>query len=418
MPPRHFRRKGQINARLCLLVFPLAFLFCAFLAHTHKSGELGSPIGKEAFYVVSLDGVRESNLNNVGRYEAYEQHARGVCGDHIKWIRQAGHVKAQRGAGLTTSFVEVIQHADANNVEFAYIFEDDVVMLNPLFCSSRFRHEMWLQVPQHFVLILAGHAVEASGPAIETSLFAFRNITKHYGSYAWCIKRENFGILLDLWNLQLRDNKGMLSPDVDLSRNFRELYHTSESYLLQFPQIFHHPAGYSNTWFKQRTDVLDKQRLSLIVKLSTSSKTWKYIEEYFTKDELIAELTLLIEPGLTTYLRESKKATTKVFVRRMSTDSDLNDEFNAAIFNSGEPILVFISSHELPSIADLFNIRERHFQSPYSILHYDQWPLKKIPQVYSARKWTEQIYVHGITVTSRVCAIQARRNMHHCEEFA
>ena len=183
------KHRVRIRVRSVVFVFVSIMIFVGFLfLKQHRKVEL--PIGNEAFYVISLDGVPESSQNNIGRFEAYEDRARRTCGEHLKWTRQPGYLSNRRGAGLTKSFVDVLQHAYANDIDFAYIFEDDAVMLNPLFCSSRFRHQMWLQAPQHLVLILAGHSVEASKHAMETKHFAFRNITKHYGSYAWCIRRK------------------------------------------------------------------------------------------------------------------------------------------------------------------------------------------------------------------------------------
>lgn len=390
-------------------------IFVGFLfLKQHRKVEL--PIGNEAFYVISLDGVPESSQNNIGRFEAYEDRARRTCGEHLKWTRQPGYLSNRRGAGLTKSFVDVLQHAYANDIDFAYIFEDDAVMLNPLFCSSRFRHQMWLQAPQHLVLILAGHSVEASKHAMETKHFAFRNITKHYGSYAWCIRRENFELLRELWSIHLRSDVEAFSPDVDLSRNFRELHQTTESYLLQFPQLFHHPAGFSNTWLKQRTEVLDKQRLSLFVKLNSSFTNWQLIDEYLSTPELIAELTIFAEPTQSVLSNLSKRHK-HCFVRHASSHTDINGEFEVAVVKSSEPIIVFVSSNELPSGVDLFTIRDKHFQRPYSVLHYHMWPVKQVPKLSNASLLKKLTHVRSIVVVSRLCAIQARLSVRHCDTF-
>ena len=72
------------------------------------------------------------------------------------------------------------------------------------------------------------------------------------------------------WKSLLQDERlKALNPDVDLSGGH---FHNMTTYLLRTPQLFFHPAGYSNTWSKQRGPVQDIELPSLVVLCQSRSE--------------------------------------------------------------------------------------------------------------------------------------------------
>lgn len=219
---------------------------------------------REAFFVVTLQGVKGAKVHNAKRLDSFLEHFKDLCGENaIELAPVRGTLDKRRGFGLTLAFVAALEHALSINAEFVYVFEDDVRLTNPLFCDAAFRESIWNEVPSdEFAIILAAHHTQ-EGDLIETPNFGYVELQKHWGSYAWAVQKGNIRTLLDYWKIILHERRmTSLSPDLDLSsRMFQSKY----SLLLRSPALFTHPSGFSNTWNKERVAVDDIEKPSLLL---------------------------------------------------------------------------------------------------------------------------------------------------------
>lgn len=215
----------------------------------------------EVFYVISLANVSEAAQSNNGqRLQQFMRDLSTLCHGHEpQVIVIPGHLDARRGAGLVQSFVHVLSHAIEQNVERAYIFEDDAQLHNSLLCSSSFRQHLWDSVPDTFTLIFAAHHV-VQHSRTWNPLFQFSVLNESLGSYAWAIKHEHFSTLHYHWTEALQSDQPHFSPDLDISRPTAGI----RSHLLDFPTIASHRSHtFSNTWNEYRKHVFDKPPIDM-----------------------------------------------------------------------------------------------------------------------------------------------------------
>ena len=259
------RKPREAYAFLALL----AFIFSVSKSARTEGHPRSRPIDKhvsirEAFFVVTLQGVKGAKVHNAKRLDSFLAHFEDLCGENaIELAPVRGTLDERRGFGLTLAFVAALEHALSINAEFVYVFEDDVRLTNPLFCDAAFREAIWNEVPSdEFAVILAAHHTQEGG-LIETSNFGYVELQRHWGSYAWAVRNGNIKSLLDYWKITLHERRmTSLSPDLDLSsRMFQSKY----SLLLRSPALFTHPSGFSNTWNKERVAVDDIEKPSLLL---------------------------------------------------------------------------------------------------------------------------------------------------------
>ena len=160
--------------------------------------ERSIPSGKkELAVVVTLDdGGSASSHNNAGRYVAFKSMWKDKCGhQNIDVEKFVGLKSARQGEGLTRTFIKILEYAEKKRVDTLYVFEDDVILLNSLFCNSSFRMHLWRSAPEDtIVLFLAAHHVKY---AEKFTVDSFWRLTLHsvdwsLGSYAWSVERNRF----------------------------------------------------------------------------------------------------------------------------------------------------------------------------------------------------------------------------------
>lgn len=290
-PLKHLRRVLYLTTVFVLVVF-LGYAhrreklylgnICMGTGNKHVATSVDSspPANVDKFYAVSLAGVKGALRENESRLQEFFREFNEVCRANPPNVKVvAGYTDRRRGAGLTKSFVEILEDATLSGVDRAFIFEDDVQFLNGLFCSSVFRDNLWKQAPQSFVLMFAAHHVESRDRLLQTSHFHFERLVQAQGSYAWSIQRAQFSTLKQFWEAQLADLElSNLSPDLDISRGSSQL----ASHVVRFPPLVWHKSNtYSNTWNEHRTKVADKPMIDLIVFNSNNKASW-YISEKVT----------------------------------------------------------------------------------------------------------------------------------------
>lgn len=227
----------------------------------------------EVFYVISLANVSgAAQSNNEQRLEQFLGDLNSSCHGHtLRLVVIPGHLDARRGAGLVLSFVELLTHAIAHDVERAYIFEDDAQLHNNLLCSSGFRQQLWDSVPDTLTLIFAAHHV-VQHSRTWTPQFQFSALNESLGSYAWAIQRNHFSTLQQHWTKLLLSDKSDFSPDLDISRPLAGIH----SHLLEFPPTASHRSDtFSNTWGVHRKHVFDKPPIRVtFIKRHASRYGW------------------------------------------------------------------------------------------------------------------------------------------------
>jgi len=343
--------KRAILARLILIV-------CLFIC-------LGSyfrralNVLEEGFFVVSLQGVKAASYKNHGRLDVFKTHVSAVCGKSALIVSTAtGYVDKRRGFGLTRAFVDILDISIEQGLEKIYIFEDDVRLMNTLFCDRGLRQVLWAEAPRDtFVIIFAGHNTRKTS-VVESRNFLFEAIDRHYGSYAWAINRPSFEILRRYWKSLLQDELlEALSPDVDLSGGH---FHNMTTYLLRTPQLFFHPAGYSNTWSKQRDPVQDIELPSLVV-LCQSRSEIEDILRLASWRKILAEIIVVVERM---NWDEMVLKNTTVSIRLMHADDALPNALWSAAARAASSVVAIVLRPERISIVAFEQLHGEYLQRP------------------------------------------------------
>ncbi len=325
------------------------------------TGEYASK--KEATFVVTLQGVEGAKARNTKRLDRFLAHFKDLCGGNVIDIAPVrGKLDKRRGFGLTMAFVAALERAVSINAEFVYIFEDDVRLTNPLFCNATFRETIWKEVPSDaFAIILAAHDIHGS-ELIETPNFVYVELQKHYGSYAWAIRKENIHILLDYWkNILYEQRTPSLSPDLDLSsRMFQAKY----SLLMQSPALFTHPSGFSNTWNRERGAVDDIEKTSLILS-HCSFKDVPAIKRYLLWSDIF-HVVVAVHAEDVKLQREDQLSNIDSQMLRVVESSDIN----ALVHNISSSVIFHSRCDARITKEDLMRIWKMHLYYPFDVIRF------------------------------------------------
>lgn len=194
-------------------------------------------------YVVTLQGVQDADTHNEGRLDSFLKYMQNTCGD-IDFTPIKGHTDKRRGFGVTQAFVDVLKDALQNDVDVAFVFEDDVQLVNNTFCDERERANLWARAPDDaFVIAIGGHSLDYNGVNIDS----YHGLKAQYGAYSWSIHRTRMQQLLDMFEDELNSTVNMISPDITICKAPTTYVHE--------PLWVWHPDGYSNTWHKRRAAI-------------------------------------------------------------------------------------------------------------------------------------------------------------------
>lgn len=367
----------------------------------------------EGFFVISLQDVQGASHKNQGRLDLFKRDVNTVCGKSALTFSTAkGYVDRRRGFGLTRAFVDVLDISIEQGLEKIYIFEDDVRLMNTLFCDRGFRQALWAEAPRDtFVIIFAGHNTRKTS-VVESRNFLFEAIDRHYGSYAWAISRTNFEILRRYWKSLLQDGSlKELSPDIDLSSGH---FHNMTTHLLRTPQLCFHPAGYSNTWSKQRGPVQDIELPSLVV-LCQSRSEIEDILRLASWRKILAEIIVVVERM---NFDEKDLKNTTVSVRLMNNDNDSPNMLWSTAARATSSVVAIVLRPERISIRAFEQLHGEYLQRPDRIAfldsHYSEDD-KPLARKHSTCQKCSRLQRSGALMTQRryFAAYTSRsKNMH------
>ena len=247
---------------------------------------------KELAIVVTLDFRENATQPNRGRLKAFMKMWGDTCTAKrsLRVEKFEGLTHARRGEGLTQTFINVLSYAERSGADILYVFEDDATILNDVFCDERFRFRMWRSVPDDtLALIFAAHHANFFGPysTLLRHQLTLRPVAQSLGSYAWSLRRSRFKLLRARFEDHVRSGAVALSPDIILSRYVAGSPY--RSYLLTYPNLFHHGAGYSNTWKIQREAVADTGNVDLLY-LCKSAAYRNMFELLFDQNNCCSEI--------------------------------------------------------------------------------------------------------------------------------
>jgi len=266
--------RGCMLKRIVLLACIAAALITSIVAHTQvdvalvstrsfrasdsftmtieamrKQLMVGQMSAQPKLYVTSLDGVVGAAKENSGRLNTFRQHWNGtnitVC---------PGTVDTRRGFGITHGLVNCLGKAISDSVEIALFFEDDAV---PTALGSNFDCLRAEAVPTDaFIIMFGGHHFKyGDTDAVIRGRCKYRHITLSYGAYGFAVPRASLVALQAGYQADLQHPGKDLSPDVSW---FNFATQAEKRVYVTQPHNVYHPAGYSNTWKRERSEIVDR----------------------------------------------------------------------------------------------------------------------------------------------------------------
>ena len=231
-----------------------------------------------AVYVMSLQDVQGADPRNAGRLDTFRQAWAEMCGTEVEIKACPGVLDTRRGHGNTRSWVGCFKQALDDGALHPLFFEDDARLFNAGFCAAK----TWSDVPgDAFLIMLGGHKWEYGAKRVGP----YRQVTKSLGTYGFMVPRRNVKVLMNGFqsDLALGNSWGdaaraglpepkrgsplyqrfmdmrcglkppALCPDILLYAHAK----TAKQHVYAIhPLVVLHQAGYSNTWKKQRGEIV------------------------------------------------------------------------------------------------------------------------------------------------------------------
>ena len=223
-------------------------------------------------YVSSLDGVVGAATENNGRLNIFRQRWNGsnitLC---------PGTVDTRRGWGLTRGLVKCLGKAINDDVEIAAFFEDDAM---PTALGSNFDCLRAKAVPTDaFVIMFGGHNFEyGDTDDVIRGSCRYKHVTRSFGTYGFAVPRASLLALQAGYQTDLQRPERNLAPDTSW---FNFATQAGKRIYVTQPHNVYHPAGYSNTWRKQRGMIRDPTEYENTRHGSTSQLTRHDFAAYY-----------------------------------------------------------------------------------------------------------------------------------------
>ncbi|CAD7940170.1 unnamed protein product [Amoebophrya sp. A25] len=219
-------------------------------------------LADEAFFVISLQGVKGAHKNNDGRLDKFYSRWQKSCNETQTFqFRQCAGVPDQtRGEGITKAYIECLGKAMKTGAKRLYFFEDDAEMRDTRFCSKTFREDLWKRAPDStFLLLLGAHTIHPSNNSqLKAHLDKAFQATRHsFGLYAITIPLRSAYALRAGFEQDVYRG-GVLDPDVALYHHGRRLGGNATDVIVTAPTLFAHAAGWSNTWSHFRPKIVGR----------------------------------------------------------------------------------------------------------------------------------------------------------------
>jgi hypothetical protein len=219
----------------------------------------------DGIFVISLQGVANSDAHNKGRLDSFKEAWRKSCGSLDPGIRVCpGVVDERRGYGLTRSWLDCLQMARDMNFGVTMIFEDDARLFDNEsaldFCDvGKRQSKVWGNLPEDtFIAFLGGHTWTYDH---EPDSSRFRQAYFSYGTYGFAVPRQSLDVLLETFKGDIAhgfvDENGVrqtefLSPEKSFYGKARDV--GKKVYAIN-PLAVWHQGGFSNTWKVDRESI-------------------------------------------------------------------------------------------------------------------------------------------------------------------
>jgi len=185
--------------------------------------------------------------------DSFVAHFRDVCGDgRVEFTICPGVVDDRRGYGVTKAFVNCLDLAHTDGVETAFIFEDDARLVDASFCEASARKRLMAEAPEDaFLIMLGGHnwRLGPSSDVEEGYLLVFFSS----GAYGFAVPRDSLLALRDGFAGDIQSGHATISPDETWFHHAAEV---GRRVYRSDPLLVWHPAGWSNTWGRQRDAIV------------------------------------------------------------------------------------------------------------------------------------------------------------------
>lgn len=283
-------------------------------------------------FVVTLSGVSGTPA---GKLEDFFTHYEKTCGrevteEEITPVR--GSYVKRRGEGVTLAFLEILRQ---RKEDFIIVYEDDARATTSLVCDHNFLRKLMSQLPKDiFALLFSAHDVTQNGKQVHTTSFSFQPVQFSLGAYAWLIPSKNVDVLTKHWESQLLSTVKTLDPDVDLPvlpfkmsqcHNrllcWKQRVKPYQTYLLEFPHLWVHPASYSATWKRIRNEVDDISGYTLAILDKNGSLTCQVLADM--RDQFEGMSTIISLQFTENAFSCRDKQTVHVSIKRNFQDVDL-----------------------------------------------------------------------------------------------
>ena len=211
-------------------------------------------------FVISLQGTRGAHKSNNNRLDIFKTKWEKACGP--SFLSQMEHcpgvLDSRRGYGVTKSNIRCLEKARGTNLEMIIILEDDARLFDRStvdFCQADRRNKAyWDSLPADaFIAFLGGHSWQYPKSDPNATSQRFREVSFNYGAYGYAVHRRNLELLIAEMEGWISQGSGSVHPELAMYKSARK-YHL-KNYAVD-PLVVWHEAGFSNTWKKNRGDIM------------------------------------------------------------------------------------------------------------------------------------------------------------------
>ena len=106
-------------------------------------------------YVVTLQGVAGADEHNAGRLDRFFSKWEAMCGrDGPAFTVCPGIIDKRKGYGLTRTYINCLDRANATGAHAAFFLEDDALPFDAALCTDRSRAAMMHHAPDDAFLVM------------------------------------------------------------------------------------------------------------------------------------------------------------------------------------------------------------------------------------------------------------------------
>ena len=280
---------------LLLIVLLITSILITWTPSRSSFGSQHPPSNEFFHFVVTLDGVDGSSIENNGRLKLFKERFSKKCAhSDVDFTPCFGQLSSSRGVGVTLAFISCLKQALEYQppIQAAFFYEDDAEVFvdkarksSPL-CSVVENKQILEAMSDDALLgLLGGHdfvisaRADAAVKKEHSMKLGLTRIIHSWGAYGWVIKRENIENLVIWFELtaekSLNDNS-LCSPDAA----WYELAAVTGKYVYAAnPLLVDHFFEFSNTWVDNPEKMASREfqgKLDINLMLTDKNRTdWK-----------------------------------------------------------------------------------------------------------------------------------------------